>query len=63
MGRPSFLVLDEPTNALDAATREDVIARICETAAVVAMHDREVAARIATRIVEMDAGAMGGTSG
>lgn len=53
MGSPAFLLLDEPTNALDAAMREEVIARIGETTAIVATHDRELAERVATRIVEV----------
>jgi ATPase subunit of ABC transporter with duplicated ATPase domains len=53
LGGPNLLILDEPTNALDAATREDVIARIRASTAVIATHDRELAAAVATRVVEM----------
>lgn len=55
LGTPSLLVLDEPTNALDSATRDDVIARIRQSTALIATHDRELAAAVATRIVEMGA--------
>ncbi|HVJ93859.1 MAG TPA: ABC transporter ATP-binding protein [Labilithrix sp.] len=58
IGAPRFLILDEPTNALDVETRAAVMARISETTAIVATHDREVAERIATRIIRMEAGAV-----
>lgn len=53
MGRPKLLVLDEPTNALDADSRDRVIAKIRENTALIATHDRELAAAVATRIVEV----------
>ncbi|MBX3226324.1 MAG: ABC transporter ATP-binding protein [Labilithrix sp.] len=53
LGAPELLVLDEPTNALDATTRDDVLARIAAATALVATHDRELADRVATRIVEL----------
>ncbi len=53
MGDPPLLVLDEPTNALDATSREAVIARLERSTALVATHDEELADRIATRVVCM----------
>ena len=53
MGDPPLLVLDEPTNALDAASREAVIARLARSTALVATHDRDLADRVATRVVCM----------
>ena len=53
LGAPRLLVLDEPTNALDHATRDDVIARIRQSSALIATHDRELAAAVGTRILEM----------
>jgi len=52
-GDPPLLVLDEPTNALDAATREAVIARLERSTALVATHDREFADRVATRVLRL----------
>ena len=56
LGRPQLLVLDEPTNALDAETREQVISRIRESTALVATHDRGLAQAVGTRILEVNAG-------
>jgi ABC-2 type transport system ATP-binding protein len=53
-GEPPLLVLDEPTNALDVVSREAVIARVRESTALVATHDRDFADRIATRVVTFD---------
>ncbi len=50
-GAPPLLVLDEPTNALDEDAREAVIARVLGSTALVATHDRDFAARVATRVV------------
>ncbi len=56
MGDPAILVLDEPTNALDAATRAAVLDRLATKTALVATHDRELAERVATRIVTVRGG-------
>jgi len=54
-GEPPLLVLDEPTNALDAASREAVIARLRDASALIATHDRDFADRVATRVIRLAA--------
>jgi energy-coupling factor transporter ATP-binding protein EcfA2 len=59
--RPGVLLLDEPSRGLDAAARELVGRVLTEVAAsgttiVMATHDRDFAARFATRTVTMAAG-------
>jgi len=54
-GEPPLLVLDEPTNALDADSREAVIARLSDATALIATHDRDFADRVASRIVVLAA--------
>ena len=54
-GEPPLLVLDEPTNALDADSREAVIARLGDATALIATHDRDFADRVASRIVVLAA--------
>ena len=54
-GEPPLLVLDEPTNALDAESREAVIARLRDATALVATHDRDFADRVATRVIRLAA--------
>jgi ABC-2 type transport system ATP-binding protein len=54
-GEPPLLVLDEPTNALDAAAREAVIARLEGATALIATHDRDFADRVATRVIRLAA--------
>jgi ABC-type multidrug transport system ATPase subunit len=54
-GEPPLLVLDEPTNALDAASREQVITRLRGATALIATHDRDFADRVATRVIAMAA--------
>jgi ABC-type multidrug transport system ATPase subunit len=56
MGPPRLLILDEPTNALDQATRAMVLDGLEQSTAIIATHDREVAERIATRIVTVSGG-------
>ena len=54
-GEPPLLVLDEPTNALDATSREAVIARLRDASALIATHDRDFADRVATRVIRLAA--------
>ncbi len=54
-GNPPFVVLDEPTNALDEQTRARLERRIDRTTALLATHDRDFARRVATRIVTLPA--------
>jgi ABC-type multidrug transport system ATPase subunit len=56
MGSPPLLVLDEPTNALDRDVRERLIERLATTTALIATHDRDLADRIATRVVRLEDG-------
>ena len=53
VGNPPLLVLDEPTNALDERSREAVIAHLRRLTALVATHDRDLAKRVATRVITM----------
>jgi ABC-type multidrug transport system ATPase subunit len=54
-GEPPLLVLDEPTNALDAASREAIIERLAGSSALIATHDRDFADRVATRVIRLAA--------
>ena len=56
LGDPELLVLDEPTNGLDAETQAEVTRRLVETSALVATHDRHFAAAIATRVIGLSSG-------
>jgi ABC-type multidrug transport system ATPase subunit len=56
MGSPSILVLDEPTNGLDVQARTEVLSGLTTATLVVATHDREVAERVATRVVTVREG-------
>ena len=56
LGRPDVLLLDEPTNGLDAATRDLVLDLLGTGTAVVATHDRDLAERIATRMLVVSDG-------
>jgi ABC-2 type transport system ATP-binding protein len=51
IGDPAILVLDEPTNGLDAATRDELVTRLCAPGrtSLVATHDAELAALVGTR--------------
>jgi ABC-type multidrug transport system ATPase subunit len=53
MGDPAILVLDEPTNGLDAATRDELVTRlrVPGRTALVATHDTELAEVVGTRQV------------
>lgn len=55
---PATLVLDEPTNALDAATREALVVHLTASrlTCLIATHDSDFAARVATRAVRIEAG-------
>jgi ABC transport system ATP-binding/permease protein len=56
---PDLLLLDEPTNHLDIAAIEMLQDLIPESrAALIITHDREFLDRVATRIVELDRGAL-----
>lgn len=50
---PRLLLLDEPTSALDAATRDLVEERLSGHAAIWVTHDREQAARVASRVIDL----------
>lgn len=56
LGDPELLVLDEPTNGLDAETQAEVTRRLNDTSALVATHDRHFAAAIATRVIGLRSG-------
>jgi ATPase subunit of ABC transporter with duplicated ATPase domains len=56
LGNPELLVLDEPTNGLDAETHAEVRARLATTSALIATHDRALAQAVATRVVTVSAG-------
>lgn len=60
IARPDLLVLDEPTNHLDSRTIEWLEGRLAQHpgALVLVTHDRYFLDRVATRIVEIDRGAM-----
>jgi ABC-type multidrug transport system ATPase subunit len=51
VGAPELLVLDEPTNGLDAKSREAILTRLRTSTALVATHDAELADLVATRLV------------
>jgi molybdate transport system ATP-binding protein len=59
LSNPRFLLLDEPLSSLDRARREEIMAlieRLRDTAGLpilMVTHDREEAARLGTRIVEI----------
>ena len=56
LGAPPLLILDEPTNGLDVQTQQEVIARLAESSALIATHDRAFADAVATRFVVMRSG-------
>jgi ABC-type multidrug transport system ATPase subunit len=53
LGDPRLLVLDEPTNGLDAESREQVLEQLNGRTALIATHDRPLANRSATEVVEL----------
>jgi ATPase subunit of ABC transporter with duplicated ATPase domains len=58
VGAPSLLVLDEPSNGLDAAAIDTLVALLGErraagAAVVLASHDRELLDRLGARVVEL----------
>ncbi len=58
LGAPDLLVLDEPTNGLDAETQAELVARLSGLSALIATHDRAFADAVATRVVSVRAGAL-----
>ncbi len=53
-GEPPLLVLDEPTNALDADACTELVTCLHTTTALIATHDRDFAQHVHTRIVSID---------
>jgi len=58
LGEPALLVLDEPTNGLDAENRAEVVSRLSRATALIATHDRSLAEAIATRVVTVRDGVL-----
>jgi ABC-type multidrug transport system ATPase subunit len=58
LAEPSLLILDEPTNGIDQATRAELEQRLLGTTAIIAMHDRGFASSLATRIVTLERGSL-----
>lgn len=56
LGEPPLLVLDEPTNGLDRATRGAVIERLRGATALVATHDADLVTSLSARLVRMKDG-------
>jgi ABC-2 type transport system ATP-binding protein len=57
LGDPNIIVLDEPTNGLDADTRAEVLERLSSSrTSLVATHDPDVVERIATKVVTLRQG-------
>jgi len=63
LGNPELLVLDEPTNGLDAATQAEVTERLATTSALIATHDRALADAVATRVATMQDGVLSSPEG
>jgi ABC-type multidrug transport system ATPase subunit len=62
LGNPELLVLDEPSNGLDAETQTEVAQRLATTSALIATHDRALAQAVATRVVTMHGGVLAETT-
>jgi ABC-type multidrug transport system ATPase subunit len=60
LGHPELLVLDEPTNGLDADTQAEVEQRLLDASALIATHDRKLAQAVATRTLSMQGGVLAG---
>ena len=63
LSRPHVLLLDEPTNHLDIETidwLEGMIRRQREMAVLIVTHDRRFLKRVATKIFDLDRGALSG---
>jgi ABC-type multidrug transport system ATPase subunit len=58
LGAPELLVLDEPTNGLDAATQAEVVTRLRSASALIATHDHALADAVATRVLTVQSGAL-----
>jgi energy-coupling factor transport system ATP-binding protein len=61
-GAPSLVLLDEPTRGMDGAARRSLVAALARVAgaggsAVVATHDQQLVAAVASRVVELRDGA------
>ncbi len=56
LGTPALLVLDEPTNALDAETRDAVVRRLRESTVLLATHDVELVRQVEARVLHVRAG-------
>ena len=66
MNRPALLLADEPTGALDSATGEEIgalLSRLHQSGLtlVLVTHNPDLAARYATRTVELIDGRVAGT--
>jgi ABC-2 type transport system ATP-binding protein len=56
LGSPALLVLDEPTNGLDAETRNVVVRRLRSSTVLLATHDVELVRQVEARILHLRAG-------
>jgi ATPase subunit of ABC transporter with duplicated ATPase domains len=56
LGEPELLVLDEPTNGLDEATRAAVVDRLRASTLLLATHDAELIARVGAHAIRIEAG-------